>query len=109
MGPSSIRDGMTFTYREVTRRLVAPEEFMSMKRLTAYVRLPEDVPATMVTIEYQELPIVIDAFIPMPKCDEPPPDGSAGVASTPSPDPTSPKHPARKSLADLTEELFRGL
>jgi type IV secretory pathway TraG/TraD family ATPase VirD4 len=106
MGQSSFRDGMTFTYREVTRRLIAPEEFLSMKRLTAYVRLPEDYPATMVTIEYQELPIVTEAFVEMPKSDEPA-DGPAGAASARPPGPDGPKQPTFESLADLADELSR--
>jgi len=64
MGPHAMRDGMTLSRREVRRRLLPPEVFMAMKRLTAYVRLPEDLPATFVHIRYKRLPKVVPAFVP---------------------------------------------
>ncbi|BFU96790.1 MAG: hypothetical protein NTNFB02_35120 [Nitrospira sp.] len=64
MGPHPMRDGMTLSRREVRRRLIPPEQFLSMRRLTAYVRLPEDVPATFIRCRYRHWPTIVPPFIP---------------------------------------------
>jgi hypothetical protein len=65
MGPHPMRDGMTLSRREVRRRLIASERFLSMRRLTAYIRLPEDAPATFIGVRYRRWPMIVPSFLPL--------------------------------------------
>ncbi len=94
MGPHPMRDGMTLSRREVRRRLIAPERFLSLRRLTAYVRLPEDMPATRIRCQYRQWPTMVPPFVPFSSVDEMS-DGSA-------PDGVDMEHGA---LAELAREL----
>jgi len=94
MGPHPMRDGMTLSRREIRRRLIAPERFLCMRRLTAYVRLPEDVPATFIRCRYRHWATIVPALAPQP------PTGDAGEGFN-----TDGVLPEQGSLADLAREL----
>ena len=94
MGPHPMRDGMTLSRREIRRRLIPLERFMSMRRLTAYIRLPEDTPATFIRCQYRHWPTITPAFVPLLS----PNKASDSVA-------TNGITAQQGSLADLAREL----
>lgn len=108
MGPHAIRDGMTLSYREMRRPLIPPEEFMGMRRLTAFVRLPEDTPATRIKIRYRKWPGVAEAFVPRVARNEPPDSESPPRATKPV-SPSEPQADNPRGLAQLADELTREL
>ena len=98
MGPHPMRDGMTLSRREVRRRLIAPERFLSMRRLTAYVRLPEDTPATFIRCRYRQWPTTVPSFVPLLAV-----DGAPQVAGSDG------SLEAQGALAELARELSESI
>jgi type IV conjugative transfer system coupling protein TraD len=57
-GANSIRDGISMSRQRVVRPIVTYDEVIALKKMTCYVRLPENYPVTQLKLQYESRPII---------------------------------------------------